>query len=131
MLLKSWKLWAVVLLVASIGILAVHNRFLNTKLEVAEQKAALQEEVIQRKESEIRSLVTSIEKQNAAIEKLGEETANLNGALSSVASTNKQLIAKMNKRVSAIMNEVVPKDCSGALTNLYDFASESAKEWNR
>jgi predicted RNase H-like nuclease (RuvC/YqgF family) len=131
MLLKSWKLWIILAAVVSFGVLIGYTNHLKSKLDLTEQKLAIQEQVIQQKESEIKSLVVSIEKQNAAIEKLHEETAQVNGALSSVAATNRQLISKMNSRIASIMNEVVPKDCSGAMENLSNFAAGTAKEWNR
>lgn len=131
MLLKSWKLWLVVVLVVSFGLVLGYTNYLKSTIELQHQKLAVQEQVIQQKESEIKSLISGIEKQNAAIEKLHEETAALNGSLSAVARSNNQLIVKMNKRISSIMSEVVPADCSGALGNLHDFAASAAKEWNQ
>lgn len=118
-----------IILASFLGSLLYLNHLQN-KLDAVKAELAVQQQIVEQKELEIQQLVAGIEKQNEAIEKLQEETENVNASLNAVTRSNNQVISKMNKRIAAIVSEVVPTDCAGAMENLHGFAAGTAKEWN-
>lgn len=105
------------------GILALVLYFGYGHVQDLNETITLQESEISSKAAQITSLQTSVDKQNASIDKYKEESAarqaKVDAAKEEIAKLNQELVKKTN----AISSEEVSKTCEGSMNWLYDKAA--------